>query len=187
MVAHALHGLPTGGASIQGHVAVGGAFLGQAHGAGVQVKAPLPEVCPCGHMGVTVEQNVPRPLPQGYGLHVDDSQTVIQVLPEAAFHGLLQQILVGGGDDAHVHRDHPASAHPADLFFLQDPQQPPLKSQGDLRDLVQKDGAVVGDLKQARLTAPGGAGEGALHIAEQLALQQVLRQGGAVDGYEVVL
>ena len=60
VVAHALHGLPTGGASLQGHVAVGGAFLGQAYRAGVQVKAPLPEVCPCGHMGVTVEQNIPR-------------------------------------------------------------------------------------------------------------------------------
>ena len=60
MVARALHGLPTGGASLQGHVAVGGVFLGQAYRAGVQVKAPLPEVCPCGHMGVTVEQNIPR-------------------------------------------------------------------------------------------------------------------------------
>ena len=30
-----LNGLPTGGVSLQGHVAVGGAFLGNAHGAGV--------------------------------------------------------------------------------------------------------------------------------------------------------
>ena len=56
MVARALHGLPTGGASLHGHVAVGGVFLGNAHGAGVEVEVPLPEVCPCGHMSVAVEQ-----------------------------------------------------------------------------------------------------------------------------------
>ena len=54
------HGLPTGGASLQGHVAVGSVFLGDAHRAGVQVKVPLSKVRPCGHMGVAVEQNVPR-------------------------------------------------------------------------------------------------------------------------------
>ena len=35
VVARALHGLPAGGASLHGHVAVGGVFLGNAHGAGV--------------------------------------------------------------------------------------------------------------------------------------------------------
>ena len=35
VVARALHGLPADGASLHGHVAVGGVFLGNAHGAGV--------------------------------------------------------------------------------------------------------------------------------------------------------
>ena len=40
------------------------------------------------------------------------------------------------------------------------------------------------DSKQARLAALSGAGEGPLLIAEELALQQVFRDGRHVDGHE---
>lgn len=42
----------------------------------------------------------------------------------------------------------------------------------------------MGKLKQPRLAPLPGAGEGPLLVAEQLALQQVFRHGGAVDGHE---
>ncbi len=50
--------------------------------------------------------------------------------------------------------------------------------------LVQKQRALVGDLKQAQAAALFGAGEGPLLIAEELALQQVFREGRHVDGHE---
>ena len=128
--------------------------------------------------------HIVAPLPQRGELQVQHVQAVVQVLPEAALHGLLQQVLVGGGDDAHVHRDHPAAAHPADLLLLQDPQQLHLGLPGDLADLVQKQGAAVGQFEHALPAAPGGAGEGPGLIAEQLALQQAVADGGAVDGHE---
>ena len=133
------------------------------------------------------QRDVLLPLPQRGQIQLQDIQAVIEIAAEFTCPDQRLQVLVGGRDHPDIDGSHLTVPQPHDLPLLQDPQQPPLKSQGDLRDLVQKDGAVVGDLKQARLTAPGGAGEGALHIAEQLALQQVLRQGGAVDGYEVVL
>ena len=58
--------------------------------------------------------------------------------------------------------------------------------QGQIADLVQKDRTAVRQLNQAlfRLERPR---KRAALVAKELALQQVLRQGGAVDGYEVVL
>ena len=42
----------------------------------------------------------------------------------------------------------------------------------------------MGQLKEAGAAALFGSGEGPLLVAEQLALQQVFRHGGAVDGHE---
>jgi hypothetical protein len=52
-----------------------------------------------------------------------------------------------------------------------------------LADLVEEDGAVVGHLELARLVAIG-AREAALHVAEQLRLEQRFGQPRAVDGHE---
>src|SRR5262249_12294277 len=50
----------------------------------------------------------------------------------------------------------------------------------DFAHLVEEDGAALGQLETAD-AAGDGAGEGALLVAEQLALDQAGRQGGAVD------
>ena len=52
-----------------------------------------------------------------------------------------------------------------------------------LPHLVQEEGAAVGRLEEALLVLVG-VGEGALHVAEQLALQQRVGKGPAVDGDE---
>ena len=51
---------------------------------------------------------------------------------------------------------------------------------GHVADLVEKQRAAVGQLEAARAVRDG-AGEGALLVAEQLRLEQRLRQRGAVD------
>ena len=58
-----------------------------------------------------------------------------------------------------------------DLPFLERPQQLDLHARRDLADLVQQEGAPVGGLEQAGPVV-AGAGEGAPHVAEQLALQE---------------
>ena len=65
-------------------------------------------------------------------------------------------------------------------------KQPALGAEPGLADLVEEDGAAVGLLEQA-LLVPGRPGERALHVPEQLALEQVLGEGGAVDGDEGLL
>src|SRR4029079_17201667 len=53
----------------------------------------------------------------------------------------------------------------------------------DRADLVEEERAAVGELEPAAL-AVGRAGERALLVAEQLALEQLLAERGAVDRHE---
>jgi hypothetical protein len=64
--------------------------------------------------------------------------------------------------------------------FLQRAQQLGLQRQRQLADLVQEDGAAVGQLEPAGAFTMA-AGEGAAFVAEQFALEQRLGNGGAVD------
>ena len=106
-------------------------------------------------------------------------QAIEQVLAEAPFLDQRAQVAVGGGDDAHVDLVRLRAAQRAHLAFLQHAQQLGLQRQRHVADLVEEQGAAVGCIEQA-LAVAVGAGEGALAVAEQLALQQVLRQRGAV-------
>ena len=67
--------------------------------------------------------------------------------------------------------------------LLQHAQQLGLHRRRHVADLVEEERAAVGQLEPARALADG-AGERPFLVAEQLALQQGLRQGGAVDGDE---
>src|SRR5213592_380051 len=95
---------------------------------------------------------------------------------------------VGGGetipvDVRLVHRNRLAAAHALDLPLLHGPQDLRLQREAHVRHLVQEQGASPGLLEAPDL-AGDRAGEGAFLVPEQLALEQVLRNGGAVDGDE---
>jgi hypothetical protein len=78
--------------------------------------------------------------------------------------------------------------HTADrlvLALLQQPQQLRLQVRAQIPDLVEKQGAFVGLLHQTFFFLPG-AGESALDVAEEFALQHVRWDGGAVHGDELV-
>ncbi len=74
-------------------------------------------------------------------------------------------------------------ADPLVGLLLQHPQQLHLKVEGQVAHLVEEERPAGGRLEAAGPVA-GGAGEGAAHVAEQLALEQLPRQGGGVDGHE---
>ncbi len=64
--------------------------------------------------------------------------------------------------------------------LLQDTQELDLKIGGQIPDLVEKQASSVGELEPALLDR-GRPGEGPLLVAKELALQERLRKGGAVD------
>ena len=106
-------------------------------------------------------------------------QAIEQVFAEAPLGDFFAQIAVGGGDDAHVQLDvaTPAQAfHPA---FLQHAQQLGLQAERQLADLVEQQGAAVGQFELARL-AVHRAGESTALVAEQQGFEHRLGDRRAV-------
>ncbi len=139
-----------------------------------------------GVLGEKVERqglDVLAPLPQGGEGDGDDVEPVVEVFPEAPGLDLLGKILVGCGHEADVDAFRGGGPHGDELSLLDDPQELCLDRGGDVADLVQEQGAAVG-LLQEPLLGGDGAGEGTAHVAEELALQERVRQGRAVDGEE---
>src|SRR5262249_18614187 len=82
-------------------------------------------------------------------------------------------------DDADVDLLFLRAADGTDSAFLQDAEELGLQAQRHLADLVEKQGPAVGELEEAFLIVLG-AGERALLVAEELALEEGLGEGGAV-------
>ena len=108
-------------------------------------------------------------------------ETVVQIAAEGALPHLFLQIAVGGGDITDIQLDGPDSPDPGDFVVLDGPKELGLHVHGHLADLVQKQGAVVGGLKEALLAGSIGPGEGTAFIAKEFRLKQAGRNGGTVD------
>src|SRR5690606_34294705 len=112
-----------------------------------------------------------------------DVQSIKEVLAEGALADHALELAIGGGDDAHIDRQLARAADRADEFFLQYAQKPRLHLVRHLPDLVEKDRAAFALAEKAFAIAIG-AGEGPAHVSEELAFEQVLGDGAAVDGNE---
>lgn len=71
-----------------------------------------------------------------------------------------------------------------DLVLLEHAQELALHVQRDFGYFVEEQRPVVGQFEKPHLAAPRRPRERALHVAEQLAFEQVFGQGRAVDGHE---
>src|SRR3546814_1658885 len=76
--------------------------------------------------------------------HVEAMQ---QVAAETAVGHPCLEVLVGGGDHAHVDPDQLAPANAEELVLGQHPQQPGLQRRRHVADLVEEQGAAVGLLE----------------------------------------
>ncbi len=123
------------------------------------------------------------PLAQRRHGRLDHLEAVVEVFAELAAQHHLLEVAVGGGDDAHVDVDLLVAAELGELGVLQHVQQLGLERRLHLADLVEEDRAEVGLLELAD-SGGGGAGERALLVTEQLALEQFRRQRRAVHLHE---
>ena len=105
---------------------------------------------------------------------------VVQILPKSTFrhHGL--EILVGGGDQAHIGLLAHRTANRTKLPLLNNAQQFGLRGQRNVAKLVHEQGSVVGNVKHAPLVRHC-AGKGTFCVAEQFAFQQIFTQRIAVN------
>ena len=107
-------------------------------------------------------------------------ESEVQVLTKPTAADLRRQILVGGGQHSRVDANPCRAAHRLHHLLLQHAQHLRLRLQTHVADLVEKNRAAV---RRLELAAPigDGAGERATHMPEQLALDQLLGNRGAVD------
>jgi hypothetical protein len=112
--------------------------------------------------------------------HLEAGEARVEVLAEAVVGDARRDVLVGRGDDADVDLEGVAGTDRADLAVLEDAEEGDLRFFGELGDLVEEERAAVGAPDQA-LALLVGAGERAAAMAEQLALDEVAREGAAVD------
>src|SRR5690606_30340743 len=87
------------------------------------------------------------------------------------------------GDDAHVDAPRARLTDATDLPRLERAEQLGLKLDGELADLVEEHRTAVGRLERAHAIAVG-AGEGAAHVAEELALHEARADRAAIDDHE---
>src|SRR5690606_41243158 len=99
---------------------------------------------------------------------------------EAALFHPFVEVAIGGSDDAHVHRAGVRAAQGADLAVLQHAQQLRLQIERELANFIEEQRAAVRRDEEAFLRA-AGAGEGAAAVTEQLTLDELARQLGAVE------
>jgi hypothetical protein len=131
-------------------------------------------------------RDVLAPLAQRRQAQADHVQPVEQVLAEAAGAHALLEVLVRRRDHAHVALQGLVATDAVELAVRQHAQQPRLQVEGHVADLVEKQRAAVGLLEAA--AAHGlRAGEGAALVAEEFALEQVLRDRRGVDRDEGAL
>ena len=116
----------------------------------------------------------------------DDVQAVEELLAELPLGDPLLEVQVRRGDDADVHGDLVGPADPPDLPLLEGAKELDLGPGRHLADLVEEQGAALGQLEHAFLVRDG-PGERAADVAEELALEEVLGQRGAVDGDERIV
>ena len=119
------------------------------------------------------------------GRHPDRNhvEPVVEVLAERSFLHRLLQVDVGRGNQPEVGLDRVRAADALDLALLDGAQQLRLQLVPQVADLVEEQRAAAGQLELAELLADG-AGERALLVPEQRALDQLLRNRGQVDGDE---
>ena len=129
---------------------------------------------------VRQKQDVGLALTQGGEVYREDVEPIVQVLAEAAPADQLFELEVGGRDQAYVDFDGGRTADPFELPLLEHPEELDLGGRRQVADLVEKQGAPVGQL-EAALAARHRPGECPLLVAEQLALDDRFGQGGAVD------
>ena len=125
--------------------------------------------------------NIALPFPQRGNIQGKDIQAVEQIFPKfLPAHGFFQ-VPVGRRDHPHIDLPRVFASYPAQFSVLEQTQQRNLRVQGHFSYFVQKDGSVVRQFKLSGFAKAACAGKRPLVVSEQLGLNQIARQGPAVD------
>src|SRR5262249_10888028 len=113
----------------------------------------------------------------------DHVEPVVEIFAELAVGDLTLEVAMRGGDEPDVDANVGMPAHAAKRQRFQQTQELRLERTRHLSNLVEEQCAAVGQVEQA-LAEVLGVGEGSALVTEQLALEQVLGNGAAVESDE---
>ena len=124
-------------------------------------------------------RDVFAPLANGRYVYRHDVQPIVEVFPESPRRYLVLDCLVGSGNDSNIHGNRLGPADSGDDVVLQNAQHFGLRGKAHVPDLIEEERSLV---RLLELTGAIGnrAREGSLHVPEQLALDELARDGGAV-------
>src|SRR5438093_2004586 len=129
------------------------------------------------------EWDVLDALAQRWDAHRHHVDSVVEVLAHPALGHRLRQLHVGSRDDPHVHLDAAVRAELLDLALLEDAQELELHVERDRLDLIEEERAGGGELDLPHPVVDRTRERAAL-VAEELALEERVREGGAVERAE---
>ena len=127
--------------------------------------------------------NVLRPLAQRGEVDLNDVDAVIQVFSETPFFDEGRQVLVRGANDPNIDVVRFGAAHRKDGLIVHGAQQLGLHGHIHVADFIQKQRTLISRHELARIIAHR-AGEAPFHMAEQLAFDECVGNGGAVHRHE---
>ena len=129
------------------------------------------------------ERDVLFAVAQGRDVEGDDVEAVEEVFAEVAAGDLLFEVFVGGGDDADVDVRGCGGADGVEALLVESAEDFGLGLEAHVADFVEEERAAVGAFEGAALFGGlvGAAGAGAVAIAEELGLDEVFGDGGAVE------
>src|SRR5229473_337957 len=109
----------------------------------------------------------------------DHVQAVEKIFAESSGGDLVFEFLVRSGDDADIDVDRLVRAHRLEALFLENTQHFGLRAQAHVADFVEEKRAPIRLLEFSHFVL-AGAGEAALGVPEELGLDQLLGNGGAI-------
>src|SRR5690606_12485653 len=119
-------------------------------------------------------------LAQRRHLELEDRQPMVEVEAEGAPIDGAGEIAVGRGENADVDQSILNAADAPEAHRLEHPEELRLDARAEVADLVEEEGAAVGELEQPSLRGLR-VGEGAALVAEELALGELLAERGTVE------
>src|SRR4029450_13510855 len=136
-----------------------------------------------GDEGLHEQREILLALPKGRQAKREDVEPVVEVFPQLTGLNRFEWIDIGGCDDANIHRLLGSTTQASELALLQNTQKFHLGLRRHLADLIEKQSSPIRELK-ASLTPIGGTGKRPFLVAENLALEQRLRNRRVVDRHE---
>src|SRR5512134_97095 len=124
--------------------------------------------------------NILAALAQRGQAEANDVQPVKEIFAEPPLRDARLEVVVGGGDDAHVGLHGLMAAHAVEVPVRQHPQQPRLQLGRHVADLVEKERAPL-RLLEAPAPLRLRPRERAALVAEKLRLEQLARDGRGID------